>query len=148
MKALRRKLSQQEPSRLMKLLVADGSAVHLSFVEHASSRRLLDAQCRLTEPKILQLLSSHLHVTAVHDVAEDKNHLQMVLDLCTGPDLYLNCMKLLTNHFRAVEETESWKFLQNNDPRLELEILRFIKRIPIEEVFEQFEMLKGKSNIE
>ena len=48
--------------------------------------------------------------------------------LCDAPDLFLKCMKMLTNHFRAVEKTEGWKFLQNNDPWLELEILRFMDK--------------------
>ncbi|KAI3737386.1 hypothetical protein L2E82_27387 [Cichorium intybus] len=46
--------------------------------------------------------------------------------LCDAPDLYLKCMKLISNSFKAVEETEGWKFLQDNDPYLELEILKFI----------------------
>lgn len=46
--------------------------------------------------------------------------------LCDAPDLSLKCMKLLTNHFKAIEETEGWKFLQNHDPYLELEILQFM----------------------
>ncbi|KAK9060951.1 hypothetical protein SSX86_018131 [Deinandra increscens subsp. villosa] len=46
--------------------------------------------------------------------------------LCDAPDLHLKCMKLISNRFKSVEETEGWKFLQNNDPYLELEILKFI----------------------
>ncbi|KAL2492418.1 BTB/POZ and TAZ domain-containing protein 1 [Abeliophyllum distichum] len=46
--------------------------------------------------------------------------------LCDAPDLYLKCMKLLSNNFKAVEETEGWRFLQNHDPWLELEILQFM----------------------
>ncbi|XP_027335316.1 BTB/POZ and TAZ domain-containing protein 2 isoform X2 [Abrus precatorius] len=46
--------------------------------------------------------------------------------LCDAPDLYLRCMKLLTNHFKAVEKTEGWKFLVKHDPWLELDILRFM----------------------
>ncbi|KAI3512849.1 hypothetical protein L1887_20169 [Cichorium endivia] len=46
--------------------------------------------------------------------------------LCDAPDLYLKCMKLISNRFKAVEETEGWRFLQDNDPYLELEILKFI----------------------
>ncbi|XP_059657225.1 BTB/POZ and TAZ domain-containing protein 1-like [Cornus florida] len=46
--------------------------------------------------------------------------------LCDAPDLYLKCMKLVNNSFKAVEETEGWKFLQNHDPLLELEVLQFI----------------------
>ncbi|KAL4559763.1 hypothetical protein LXL04_031908 [Taraxacum kok-saghyz] len=46
--------------------------------------------------------------------------------LCDAPDLYLKCMKLISTSFKAVEETEGWGFLQDNDPYLELEILKFI----------------------
>ncbi|KAL2459564.1 BTB/POZ and TAZ domain-containing protein 1 [Forsythia ovata] len=46
--------------------------------------------------------------------------------LCDAPDLYLKCMKFLFCNFKAVEQTEGWKFLQNHDPWLELEILQFI----------------------
>ncbi|KAK7330577.1 hypothetical protein VNO77_24772 [Canavalia gladiata] len=46
--------------------------------------------------------------------------------LCDAPDLYLRCMMLLTNHFKAVERTEGWKFLVKHDPWLELDILRFM----------------------
>ncbi|XP_061340654.1 BTB/POZ and TAZ domain-containing protein 2-like [Gastrolobium bilobum] len=46
--------------------------------------------------------------------------------LCDAPDLHLRCMKLLTNHFVTVEETEGWKFLIKHDPWLELDILRFM----------------------
>ncbi|XP_057514175.1 BTB/POZ and TAZ domain-containing protein 1-like [Actinidia eriantha] len=46
--------------------------------------------------------------------------------LCDTPDLYLKCMKMISNNFKAVEYTEGWKFLQNHDPWLELKILEFI----------------------
>lgn len=46
--------------------------------------------------------------------------------LCDAPDLFLRCMKLLSNNFKAVEQTEGWKFLQNHDPSVELEILQFL----------------------
>ncbi|EEF51878.1 BTB/POZ and TAZ domain-containing protein 1 [Ricinus communis] len=46
--------------------------------------------------------------------------------LCDAPDLYLKCMKLITNHFKSVEKTEGWEFMQNHDPFLEYEILQFI----------------------
>ncbi|KAF9671649.1 hypothetical protein SADUNF_Sadunf12G0069600 [Salix dunnii] len=46
--------------------------------------------------------------------------------LCDSPDLYVKCMKMLSNNFNAVEKTEGWKFMQENDPFLELEILKFI----------------------
>lgn len=46
--------------------------------------------------------------------------------LCDAPDIYLKCVKLVSKHFKAVEVTEGWKFLQDHDPWLELEILQFM----------------------
>lgn len=46
--------------------------------------------------------------------------------LCNAPDLHLRCMKLVYSNFKAVEKTEGWKFLQDHDPCLELEVLQFI----------------------
>ncbi|PHT63283.1 BTB/POZ and TAZ domain-containing protein 1 [Capsicum annuum] len=46
--------------------------------------------------------------------------------LCDAPDLYLRSMKFLSSNFKKVEETEGWKFLQDHDPLLELEILQFM----------------------
>ncbi|XP_062169580.1 BTB/POZ and TAZ domain-containing protein 1 [Alnus glutinosa] len=46
--------------------------------------------------------------------------------MCDAPDLYLKCMKLVANHFKAVEKTEGWRFLQEHDPWLELHILQFM----------------------
>ena len=48
----------------------------------------LDAQCLLTEPKILQLLSSHPNIVKLYDLYEDDTHLHMVLDLCSSADLH------------------------------------------------------------
>ncbi|KAM7272392.1 hypothetical protein ACFE04_027055 [Oxalis oulophora] len=46
--------------------------------------------------------------------------------LCDAPDLYLKCVKFVSSHFKAVEKTEGWVFLQENDPHLELQILEFM----------------------
>ncbi|KAF5730908.1 putative protein binding protein [Tripterygium wilfordii] len=46
--------------------------------------------------------------------------------LCDAPDLHLKSMKFISNNFKAVENTEGWEFLQDNDPWLELEILQFM----------------------
>ncbi|KAE8736292.1 BTB/POZ and TAZ domain-containing protein 2 [Hibiscus syriacus] len=46
--------------------------------------------------------------------------------LCDAPDLQLKCMKHIAAHFKSVEQTEAWSFMQDNDPWLELEILQFI----------------------
>ncbi|KAI3861714.1 hypothetical protein MKX03_018558 [Papaver bracteatum] len=46
--------------------------------------------------------------------------------ICDVPDLYVKCMKLVSENFKVVEATEGWKFLQVHDPSLKLEILQFI----------------------
>ncbi|XP_010444196.1 PREDICTED: BTB/POZ and TAZ domain-containing protein 1 isoform X1 [Camelina sativa] len=46
--------------------------------------------------------------------------------LCDAPDLFLKCMRLIQSKFKTVEQTEGWKFLQEHDPFLELDILQFI----------------------
>ncbi|CAF1921631.1 BnaC02g42410D [Brassica napus] len=46
--------------------------------------------------------------------------------LCDAPDLILKCMRLIHSKFKTVEQTEGWKFLQEHDPLLELDILQFI----------------------
>lgn len=57
---------------------------------------------------------------------ENSVDLLQLARLCDAPVLYLKCMKLLSRNFSKVEETEGWKFLQSNDPWLELEIMQFI----------------------
>ncbi|KAJ1409430.1 Serine/threonine-protein kinase, active site [Sesbania bispinosa] len=52
----------------------------------------LDTQCLLTEPKILQLLSSHPHIVQLHNLYEDDTHLHMVLDLCYESDFHNRVM--------------------------------------------------------
>uniref|UniRef100_A0ACD5XGJ9 Uncharacterized protein n=2 Tax=Avena sativa TaxID=4498 RepID=A0ACD5XGJ9_AVESA len=44
-------------------------------------------------------------------------------DLCDAPQLHLRCMRLLAKEFRAVERTEAWRFLRENDPWQELDVL-------------------------
>lgn len=44
--------------------------------------------------------------------------------LCDAPQLHLRCTRLLAKEFKAVEKTEAWRFLQENDPWLELDILQ------------------------
>ncbi|RVW27840.1 BTB/POZ and TAZ domain-containing protein 1 [Vitis vinifera] len=36
--------------------------------------------------------------------------------LCDAPDLYIKCMRLISDHFKTVEKTEGWMFLQDHDP--------------------------------
>ncbi|KAI7732319.1 hypothetical protein M8C21_010058, partial [Ambrosia artemisiifolia] len=86
--------------------------IHLLALAHVYLVPQLKAQC--TKALIRQLT-----VENVVDVLQ-------LARLCDAPDLYLKCMKVISNRFKLVEETEGWKFLQNNDPYLELEILKFI----------------------
>ncbi|XP_023519117.1 BTB/POZ and TAZ domain-containing protein 1-like [Cucurbita pepo subsp. pepo] len=47
--------------------------------------------------------------------------------MCDAPDLSLSCMKMVSSHYKAVQKTEGWKFLQEHDPWLELQILQFME---------------------
>lgn len=66
----------------------------------------LDAQCLLTEPKIVQLLSPHPHIVNLHDLYEDETNLHMVLDLCYESQF----------HHRVMSEPEAasvmWQLMQ------------------------------------
>ncbi|ANM64075.1 BTB and TAZ domain protein 2 [Arabidopsis thaliana] len=46
--------------------------------------------------------------------------------LCDAPDVCLRSMRLIHSQFKTVEQTEGWKFIQEHDPFLELDILQFI----------------------
>ncbi|EOY22321.1 BTB and TAZ domain protein 2 isoform 3, partial [Theobroma cacao] len=82
------------------------------FVGYLYSARLLKQRCA-------RAVSQRLTIENVVDVLQ-------LARLCDAPDLYLKCMKLVAAHFKSVEQTEGWKFMQDHDPWLELEILQFI----------------------
>ncbi|XP_024973014.1 BTB/POZ and TAZ domain-containing protein 1-like [Cynara cardunculus var. scolymus] len=86
--------------------------IHLLALSHVYLVPQLKTRCT-------KALIGRLNIERVVDVLQ-------LARLCDAPDLYLKCMRLISNSFKAVEETEGWKFLQNNDPYLELEILKFI----------------------
>lgn len=86
--------------------------IHLLVLSHVYMVPKLKQKCT-------RALSERLTVDNVVDVLQ-------LARLCDAPDLYLRCMKLACTSFKAVENTEGWKFVQNHDPWLELEILRFI----------------------
>ncbi|KAL6616574.1 hypothetical protein ACP70R_038844 [Stipagrostis hirtigluma subsp. patula] len=44
--------------------------------------------------------------------------------LCDAPRLHLRCARLLAKEFKAVEKTEAWRFMQENDPWQELDLLQ------------------------
>ena len=64
-------------------------------------------------------LAQRLTIESVVDVLQ-------LARLCNAPDLYVKCMKFVADHFKFVEKTEGWKFIQDHDPWLELDILQFI----------------------
>ncbi|KAM5571840.1 BTB/POZ and TAZ domain-containing protein 1-like [Rosa sericea] len=87
-------------------------AIHLLALSHVYLVPQLKQRCT-------KELGQRLSVDNVVDVLQ-------LARLCDAADLYLKCMKLVANHFKAVEETEGWKFVQDHDPYLELDILQFI----------------------
>ncbi|XP_010250936.1 PREDICTED: BTB/POZ and TAZ domain-containing protein 1-like isoform X2 [Nelumbo nucifera] len=89
--------------------------MHLLALSHVFSVPQLKQRCTRT-------LCARLTVDNVVDVLQ-------LARLCDAPDLHLKCMKFLSNEFKAVEQTEGWKFLQDHDPWLELEILQFLDEV-------------------
>ncbi|KAK6924744.1 Zinc finger, TAZ-type [Dillenia turbinata] len=86
--------------------------IHLLALSHVFLMPQLKQKC-------IKALIERLSIENVVDVLQ-------LARLCDAPDLYLKCMRLVTSHFKSVEKTEAWKFLQKHDPWLELEILRFM----------------------
>ncbi|ERN13690.1 hypothetical protein AMTRI_Chr06g200020 [Amborella trichopoda] len=86
--------------------------VHLLVLSHAFSVPQLKRICT-------RALAELLTVDNVVDV------LQLARQ-CDAPSLYLRCMKLISKDFKKVEGSEGWKFMQDNDPWLELEILQVL----------------------
>lgn len=86
--------------------------IHLLALSHVYSVPQLKQRCS-------KGLGERLTIENVVDVLQ-------LARLCDAPDLYLKCMKLVSSRFKAVENTEGWKFLQEHDPWLELEILQFM----------------------
>ncbi|KAL5748245.1 hypothetical protein ACOSP7_025278 [Xanthoceras sorbifolium] len=86
--------------------------IHLLALSHVYLVPQLKQRCT-------KALGERLTIENVVDVLQ-------LARLCDAPDLYLKCMKLVTSRFKAVEQTEGWKFLQDHDPSLELQILQFM----------------------
>ncbi|KAK3225199.1 hypothetical protein Dsin_005061 [Dipteronia sinensis] len=86
--------------------------IHLLALSHVYLVPQLKQRCT-------KALGERLTIENVVDVLQ-------LARLCDAPDLYLKCMKLVSNRFKTVEYTEGWKFLQDNDPWLELQILQFM----------------------
>lgn len=86
--------------------------IHLLALSHVYMVPQLKAMCTKD-------LAQRLTIESVVDVLQ-------LARLCNAPDLYLKCMKFVADHFKFVEKTEGWKFIQDHDPWLELDILQFI----------------------
>ncbi|CAJ2664265.1 BTB/POZ and TAZ domain-containing protein 2 isoform X2 [Trifolium pratense] len=90
----------------------DKYGIHLLALSHVYNVPQLKQKC-------IKGLVQRLTVENVVDVLQ-------LARLCDAPDLRLRCMKLLANHFNAVQKSEGWKFLTKHDPWLELDILHFM----------------------
>lgn len=86
--------------------------IHLLALSHVYAVPQLKQRCT-------KALGERLTIGNVVDVLQ-------LGKMCDAPDLYLKCMKLAANRFKAVEKTEGWRFLKDHDPWLELQILQFM----------------------
>ncbi|KAK7842489.1 btb/poz and taz domain-containing protein 1 [Quercus suber] len=69
--------------------------IHLLALSHVYSVPQLKQSCT-------KVLGDWLTMENVVDVLQ-------LARMCDAPNLYLKCMKLVANHFKAVEKTEGWK---------------------------------------
>ncbi|KAL1363792.1 hypothetical protein HN51_011970 [Arachis hypogaea] len=83
--------------------------MHLLALSHVYAVPELKKRC-------VKAVGEHVTEESVVDVLQ-------LSRLCDAPDLYLKCVKLVDDRFKKVERTEGWRFLQNHDPALELDIL-------------------------
>ncbi|XP_074577609.1 BTB/POZ and TAZ domain-containing protein 1-like [Curcuma longa] len=88
-------------------------AVHLLVLSHVYQVGWLKRACE-------RALASRLAAEGVVDVL-------VLARRCDAAWLHLRCMKLIAEDFAAVERTEAWRFLQEHDPYLELDILQSLQ---------------------
>ncbi|XP_078154620.1 BTB/POZ and TAZ domain-containing protein 1-like [Carex rostrata] len=86
--------------------------MHLLVLSHVYQASWLKRRC---EMMVANLLTSE----TILDVLQ-------VSRLCDAPRLHLRCLKFIMKDFAAVQDTDAWRFLQENDPWLELDILQFM----------------------
>ncbi|KAG0456054.1 hypothetical protein HPP92_023842 [Vanilla planifolia] len=58
---------------------------------------------------------------------EDAVDVMNLAKLCDAPRLSLRCFAVAAKNFNIVQRSEGWRFVQEYDPRLELEVLQFIQ---------------------
>ncbi|KAI8529123.1 hypothetical protein RHMOL_Rhmol12G0201800 [Rhododendron molle] len=95
----------------------DKYGIHLLVLSHAFLLPQLKRICT-------KALSERLTIDNVIDMFQ-------LARLCDAPNLHLKCMKLIFNNVKSVEKTEGWKFVQDHDPLLELQILQFINELQL-----------------
>ncbi|KAK9757237.1 hypothetical protein RND81_01G150800 [Saponaria officinalis] len=93
----------------------DKYGIHLLALSHVFSVPKLKQKCT-------KALAIGLTIENVIDVLQ-------LARLCDAPDLRLKGLRLVASKFKAVKKTEAWRFVQKNDPLLELDILQFIDEV-------------------
>ncbi|KFK25757.1 hypothetical protein AALP_AA8G155500 [Arabis alpina] len=120
--------------RVIKILGVPCDAVSV-FVRYLYSPSLTEKEMEKYGIHLLAL--SHVYMVAklkqrctkgVGEIVTVENVVDVLqlARLCDAPDLCLKCMRLIHSKFKTVEQTEGWKFIQEHDPFLELDILQFI----------------------
>ncbi|RHN68679.1 putative histone acetyltransferase transcription factor and/or regulators TAZ family [Medicago truncatula] len=87
--------------------------IHLLVLSHVFSMPKLKQRCTVD---LIQFMTTGNVVDVLH-----------LAKLCDAPNLYFKCVKLVTNNFEAVKETEGWKLLHKHDPCLEVDLIRLNK---------------------
>ena len=59
--------------------------------------------------------------------AESAVDVLQIARLCDAASLCQKCLRLMSKEFAAVQMSDGWRFVQMNDPRLELAILQFLQ---------------------
>ncbi|XP_058195217.1 BTB/POZ and TAZ domain-containing protein 1 [Rhododendron vialii] len=95
----------------------DKYGIHLLALSHAFLVPQLKRICS-------KALTERLTIDNVIDMIQ-------LAQLCDAPSLHLRCMKLIFNSIKSVEKTEGWKFVQDHDPLLELQVLQFINELQL-----------------
>lgn len=86
--------------------------IHLLVMSHVYQVSWLKRKCETT-------LSTLLTTETILDLLQ-------LSRLCDAQRLHMRCLRFIVKDFAAVQETEAWRFLQENDPWLELDILQFM----------------------
>jgi hypothetical protein len=86
--------------------------IHLLALSHVYQVNWLKRKCEIA-------LATLLTTETILDMLQ-------LSRLCDAQRLHLRCLKFIVKDFAAVQETEAWRFLQENDPWLELDILQFM----------------------